>query len=283
MLPSGWGPCDSTAIEAFRYLADDSVLQIAYVAGRKVYDFPCPAALYEQFVTAASKGRFVERMLRPYARQRGWSRAPYAWPGSAMSGPRRASPTAQELSSGLGELVGATLQDQTRLAAEIVSRIGHRRIEIERRPALSIAARVAIHRRDCWTCRYCQARTVAPPILRFLSEIYPEDLPYHPNWRAGQVHPAYLLVSASVDHVDPGGRGGSWLGEDNLVTACWPCNTGKADLRLEEVGWELLDVETVQSDWDGLSGVVELLWARAGSPAIYRDWRGALTRPSEQL
>lgn len=80
MLPSGWHPCDSTAIEAYCYVVGDGVLQIAYVAGRKVYDFPCPPALYEQFIGAVSKGRFVERTLRPYAGQRGWSRAPYAWP-----------------------------------------------------------------------------------------------------------------------------------------------------------------------------------------------------------
>ncbi|HYM44780.1 MAG TPA: HNH endonuclease [Solirubrobacteraceae bacterium] len=107
--------------------------------------------------------------------------------------------------------------------------------------------------------------------------MYPEEFPYHPNWKAGQVHPAYLLVSTSLDHVDPGGRGGSWLDEDNLVTACWPCNTGKADLRLEEVGWTLLGEEEVRSDWDGLSGATNALWERAGRPNIYGDWRRALS------
>ena len=137
-------------------------------------------------------------------------------------------------------------------------------------------ARVAVHRRDCWTCRYCGTRTIAQPVLRFLSEIYPDDFPQHPNWKAGQVHPAYLLLTTSLDHIDPGGRGGSWLDQDNLVTACWPCNTGKGDLRLDEVGWKLLDAPEVQSEWDGLSGATEALWERAGRPDIYRDWRRAL-------
>ena len=91
------------------------------------------------------------------------------------------------------------------------------------------------------------------------------------------MHPAYLLVSTSLDHVDPGARGGSWLEDDNLVTACWPCNTGKADLRLEEVGWKLLDQHEVRSNWDGLSDATEALWERAGRPDICRDWRRALT------
>ncbi len=73
-----------------------------------------------------------------------------------------------------------------------------------------------------------------------------------------------------------GGRGGSWLDQENLVTACWPCNTGKADLRLEEVGWTLLSEEDVRSDWDGLTSATNHLWERAGQPDVYREWRRAL-------
>jgi hypothetical protein len=45
MLPAGWSPCNSTAIEAYRYLAGDGVLQIAYVTGHNVYEFPCGGAV----------------------------------------------------------------------------------------------------------------------------------------------------------------------------------------------------------------------------------------------
>lgn len=74
----------------------------------------------------------------------------------------------------------------------------------------------------------------------------------------------------------PGGRGGDWLSKDNLVTACWPCNTGKADLRLDEIGWTLLSENGVRSDWDGLTRATQALWERAGHPRIYGDWRRAL-------
>jgi HNH endonuclease len=191
--------------------------------------------------------------------------------------PRSASPSAERLASALSELVTATVDGDAEGAAALVAAVGQRRIEVERRRSLTTRAKVAIHRRDSWTCRHCGGRTVAPPVLRFLSEIYPEELPYHPNWRAGQVHPAYLLVSTSLDHVHPGGRGGSWLDKDNLVTACWPCNTGKADLRLDEVGWVLLSEDAVRSEWDGLTGATQALWKLADSPDIYRDWRRALT------
>jgi 5-methylcytosine-specific restriction endonuclease McrA len=195
------------------------------------------------------------------------------------SAPRGASPAAERLADALGDLVAATLQRDAAAASDVLDAIGQRRIELERRQGVPTAVRVAVHRRDCWTCRYCRARTVAPPVLRLLSELYPDEFPYHPNWKAGQVHPAYLLISTSLDHVEPGGRGGSWLDEANLVTACWPCNTGKADLRLDEVGWILLDREAVRSDWDGLSGAVGDLWEHAGRPDIYRDWRRVLGTP----
>lgn len=198
-----------------------------------------------------------------------------AAPGAGA--PRSASPSSQRFAGAIGELVAATLADDAALTGDILATIGQRRIEIERRRAVPTVVKVAIHRRDSWTCRYCGGRTVAPPVLRFLSELYPDDFPYHPNWRAGQVHPAYLLVSTSLDHVHPGGRGGSWLDEDNLATACWPCNTGKADLRLEEVGWALLGEADVRSDWDGLTNATNALWERAGQLGIYRDWRRALS------
>jgi hypothetical protein len=91
-------------------------------------------------------------------------------------------------------------------------------------------------------------------VWRVLSEIYRDEFPHHPNWKAGQVHPAYLLVSTSLDHVTPGRprrklalRGGP----RHRLLAVQP---GKADLRLDEVGWTLLELDELRSDWDGLSG-----------------------------
>lgn len=80
MFPPDWQPGYSSAIEAYRYLAADGVLQIAFIEGRKVYDYPCPPDLFQRFVNAGSRGQFVNAVLRPYARQQGWSRAPYPWP-----------------------------------------------------------------------------------------------------------------------------------------------------------------------------------------------------------
>jgi len=94
--------------------------------------------------------------------------------------------------------------------------------------------------------------SVAPPLA-------PQPILHPPNWKAGRIHPAYLLLSTSLDHVHPRARGGSWNERSNLVTACRPCNSGKADFTLEELGWSLLDEADVRSDWDGLTGLYQTL------------------------
>lgn len=68
VLPDdGWHPCDSTAVEAFRFLRDRGVLQLVFVEGRTAYDYPCTPELYERFLRAPSKGRFVNEVLKPLA------------------------------------------------------------------------------------------------------------------------------------------------------------------------------------------------------------------------
>jgi hypothetical protein len=140
-----------------------------------------------------------------------------------------------------------------------------------------------VFRRDCWTCRYCGGQTVAPPVLRVLSHMYPDRFPFHPNWKAGRVHPAYLLLSTSLDHVQAGGCGGSWTKSDNPVAACWPCNSGKS-ATLDEIGWRLLSEADVQSDWDGLTGSYP---GRPASPADPKppagDEQGRDRRPGRRL
>lgn len=73
MLPDGWQRCDSSAVEAYRFLTERGVLQLRFVDGRTAYDYPCTGALYEQFLRASSKGRFVNEVLGPYAQRQGWT------------------------------------------------------------------------------------------------------------------------------------------------------------------------------------------------------------------
>jgi hypothetical protein len=180
--------------------------------------------------------------------------------------PPVASPHTARLAEAVIALVGASLGADASAAQRALGAIEHRIVDIEPRRGVRFAEMLAVYKRDCWTCRYCGARTIAPPVLRTLSSIYPDRFPYHPNWKAGQVHPAYLLLSTSLDHVTPGSRGGAWADRENLVTACWPCNSGKADFTLEEIGWRPLEEAEAPSDWDALTGSYPALWEAAGRP-----------------
>ncbi len=192
---------------------------------------------------------------------------------------RPAQPRANALGASIAALVEAITHAPALGVdrAALLSAVAQPRADVARRPTVSTRASVAIFRRDCWTCRYCGVKTIAAPVLRFLSEIYPKEFPYHANWKSGEIHESWLVLSTSLDHVVPGARGGDWTNPDNLVAACWACNASKADLLLEEVGWELLTEDEVRSDWDGLTGAVEDLWKLAGSPeGLFKTWRLAL-------
>jgi 5-methylcytosine-specific restriction endonuclease McrA len=193
--------------------------------------------------------------------------------------PRHPSPTAKRLAAAVGELAEATLGENPTVASKVLAQIAHRVAEIEPRTSVPLATTIAVYRRDSWTCRYCGERTIPIPVLRTLSALYPDDFPHHPNWKAGQYHPAYLLLTTSLDHLHPGGRGRNWLDADNLAAACWPCNTGKSDLTLDELGWTVLDGDEVRSDWDGLTRAYPELWRLAGSPdeTYHRRWLRLLT------
>jgi hypothetical protein len=179
---------------------------------------------------------------------------------------REPSPRAEQLSRALTELADARLARSTGRAGAILARIREPVMDVERRVGVPRSRIVGIYRRDCWTCRYCGVQTIPLPILRVL---HPEQLP----------DPAYLLVSSSVDHLVPGSRGGHWTDAGNLLCACWACNAAKAHFTVAELGWRVLDVAAVASDWDGLTEKYAELWRMAGEPDpdYHRPWLRVLT------
>ena len=150
------------------------------------------------------------------------------------------------------------------------------------RPTLSVAQRLAIYQRDRWLYRYCGGETILTQVMALLGGLFPDQFPYHPNWKFGATHPAIISRSASVDHLYPGSLGGSWTEPDNLATACWLCNTRKADLTLVQLGWSILRAPE-SSQWDGLTGVYPALWEAAGQPGgEHRAWIAALRRSTAE-
>ena len=77
-------------------------------------------------------------------------------------------------------------------------------------------------------------------------------------------HGCAIAFRAVADHLNPFAGGGTTL-FDNLVTACYPCNFGKANFTLADLALEgprppLLD------GWDGLELLLPALKALARAP-----------------
>ena len=144
------------------------------------------------------------------------------------------------------------------------------------RRAIPIARRTEIYFRDNFTCRYCGTRTVLECALRVISNALPGQFPYHPNWKRGLTHPAFIELSTSCDHVVPVSRGGP-DSLDNLATTCAKCNYHKGEWLLDELGWQLR--EPTQRPWDGLAGAfVKAMDQTTVSDRSLRDWQRHLTR-----
>jgi hypothetical protein len=74
-------------------------------------------------------------------------------------------------------------------------------------------------------------------------------------------HGAALVYRAVADHVVPRSCGGT-TDEENLVTASYPCNFGKAEFSLVQLGLEE-PRRAVADGWDGLERLAPVLQRRA--------------------
>jgi 5-methylcytosine-specific restriction endonuclease McrA len=110
-----------------------------------------------------------------------------------------------------------------------------------------------VYARDSYRCRYCGLDLFAiPAFKRFQRNVGPEVFPISKTHRNKDSAGACLVFRPVADHVEPWSRGGR-TDLDNLVTACWPCNFGKMEYTVEELG--ISDPRTrspVATGWDGL-------------------------------
>lgn len=107
-----------------------------------------------------------------------------------------------------------------------------------------------LHKRDGFHCRFCGVPVIRKAIRAELGKLYPHAL----EWGRNNIeqHAAFQAMWLQYDHVLPHARGGN-NDLDNVVITCAPCNFGRVDYILEEVG--ILDPRhsaPVKSNWDGL-------------------------------
>ena len=114
---------------------------------------------------------------------------------------------------------------------------GHRGCgRVHRRVAVSASSGLAIFKRDHFVCRYshCKRRTLYVPVLRALSTLFPDIIPYQNNWRPLEDHILYWTHATSLEHIVSFPYGGTSEPE-NLITACYQCNDVKNMLRASEL------------------------------------------------
>jgi HNH endonuclease len=102
--------------------------------------------------------------------------------------------------------------------------------------------------RDGYRCRFCGIAVIDKRIRMLLRAAYPAALPWGP--RNCDQHAAFQCMWLQYDHVIPNGRGGESTFE-NMVVTCAPCNFGRIERTLAEVG-VLPPAPPTPSDWDGL-------------------------------
>lgn len=114
----------------------------------------------------------------------------------------------------------------------------------------SAATKRAMVEKYGYNCVFCGIPVIREEIRKALNSTYPEIK----IWGAGNInqHAALQCMWLQYDHVLPHARGGDSLIE-NMVVTCAPCNYGRGDFTLEEVG--LIDPRTRpihKTSWDGL-------------------------------
>ena len=112
-----------------------------------------------------------------------------------------------------------------------------------------------LHLRDGYHCRFCGIPVVRKKVRDRLRELYPTVLERGRTNRTQ--HAAFQAMWAQYDHVLPYARGGT-SDLDNLIVTCAPCNFGRMNYLLEEVG--LADPRTrepIRSAWDGLERLLQ--------------------------
>jgi 5-methylcytosine-specific restriction endonuclease McrA len=122
--------------------------------------------------------------------------------------------------------------------------------ELPSRRYAATAGRALLHQRDGYHCRFCGIPVIRSEVRKRMNAAYPKAA----RWgkRNHDCHAAFQAMWVQYDHVVPFKRGGATTLE-NLIVTCAPCNFGRMEHTLDEVG--LLDPrirEPFRSTWDGL-------------------------------
>lgn len=118
----------------------------------------------------------------------------------------------------------------------------------------SRAGEAEIISRDGYHCRFCGIPVIHKRIRERAKKLYPEDV----TWGSTNIsqHASFQAMWLQFDHLLPHSRGGT-SDLDNFVITCAPCNYGRFNYTIEELGlMNPFDQKPVISAWNGLEDFI---------------------------
>ncbi|MEO0771214.1 MAG: HNH endonuclease [Cyanobacteria bacterium J06649_4] len=115
------------------------------------------------------------------------------------------------------------------------------------------AEREILHERDGFHCRFCGI----PVIRKEIREVAKAEYPNAVQWGRTNFsqHAAFQAMWLQYNHLIPHSRGGN-NDIENVVITCAPCNYGRGNRLIEEVGVRNpFERPPVKSQWDGLERI----------------------------
>jgi hypothetical protein len=114
----------------------------------------------------------------------------------------------------------------------------------------------ALLERDGYNCRFCGIPVIRKEVREKFKLLYPNAL----KWESKNInqHAAFQAMWVQFDHLIPHARGGKTT-LDNMVITCGPCNYGRMNFLIEEVGLILPEMNSTKDEnWDGLERIMNL-------------------------
>lgn len=108
--------------------------------------------------------------------------------------------------------------------------------------------------RDGYNCAFCGTPVIRSEIRNYIKNLYPNAL----KWGRKNIdqHSAFQAMWLQYDHLLPHSRGGN-NDFNNIVITCAPCNFGRMQYTLEEVGLENpLHRKPIKTKWTGLERII---------------------------
>ncbi|MEZ4883139.1 MAG: HNH endonuclease [Chitinophagales bacterium] len=128
------------------------------------------------------------------------------------------------------------------------------------RKSISKGVQASIYVRDKWCCRYCGYEIFFSPSLKALETLAPDKGYYHRNGNKEKMSKLLLDRCGCIDHIIPITEGGT-NDTDNLICACWKCNTRKSNDTTQNWKRKIKNISDLKlaNNWDGFIGILRKL------------------------